>query len=260
MRPVLLSAASGGAARSRWIFFDQLASADPLADFAFVRAVGEAFLGVFPKIVARRKDAAFDAHARDQLLVKRGRYVEFNLVYDRGTQFGFGTDADPEAYLMSLPPLVSGKRREHGFIVFPNVSDDTFARLAQSPCVRARQRSTAVHVGGEPSLRGADAYGARLLTNLGKGSATAAGIRLHCIARGCRLNVHDVCPPTKVDQARRRFDARDPLSSAIRRRLFFRPFQHDVSLRPLRPANLRQGRLWRSAVGRISRGGSSTRD
>jgi coproporphyrinogen III oxidase len=88
------------------IFFDQLASADPHADFAFVRAVGEAFLGVFPKIVARRKDAAFDAAERDQLLVKRGRYVEFNLVYDRGTQFGFGTDADPEAYLMSLPPLV----------------------------------------------------------------------------------------------------------------------------------------------------------
>jgi coproporphyrinogen III oxidase len=88
------------------IFFDQLASADGHADFAFVRAVGEAFLGVFPKIVARRKDAAFDAAERDQLLVKRGRYVEFNLVYDRGTQFGFGTDADPEAYLMSLPPLV----------------------------------------------------------------------------------------------------------------------------------------------------------
>lgn len=88
------------------IFFDQLASADQLADFAFVRAVGEAFLGIFPKIVARRKDTAFDAAARDQLLIKRGRYVEFNLVYDRGTQFGFGTDADPEAYLMSLPPLV----------------------------------------------------------------------------------------------------------------------------------------------------------
>jgi coproporphyrinogen III oxidase len=88
------------------IFFDQLASTDPPADFAFVRAVGEAFLGVFPQIVARRMDAPFDASARDQLLVKRGRYVEFNLVYDRGTQFGFGTDADPEAYLMSLPPLV----------------------------------------------------------------------------------------------------------------------------------------------------------
>jgi coproporphyrinogen III oxidase len=88
------------------IFFDQLASSDQSADFAFVRAVGEAFLGVYPKIVRRHQDAAFDAAERDQLLVKRGRYVEFNLVYDRGTQFGFGTDADPEAYLMSLPPLV----------------------------------------------------------------------------------------------------------------------------------------------------------
>jgi coproporphyrinogen III oxidase len=88
------------------IFFDQLASADRAADFAFVRAVGEAFLDVYPRIVARRKDVPFDDAAREQLLYKRGRYVEFNLVYDRGTQFGFGTDADPEAYLMSLPPLV----------------------------------------------------------------------------------------------------------------------------------------------------------
>jgi coproporphyrinogen III oxidase len=88
------------------IFFDQLASDDPAADFAFVRAVGEAFLGVYPPIVARRKNITFDEAARDQLLYKRGRYVEFNLVYDRGTQFGFGTDADPDAYLMSLPPLV----------------------------------------------------------------------------------------------------------------------------------------------------------
>jgi coproporphyrinogen III oxidase len=88
------------------IFFDQLASGDAAADFVFVRAVGEAFLSVYPQIVARGKDSAFDDAARDQLLLKRGRYVEFNLVYDRGTQFGFGTDADPEAYLMSLPPLV----------------------------------------------------------------------------------------------------------------------------------------------------------
>jgi coproporphyrinogen III oxidase len=88
------------------IFFDQLASTDRVADFAFVHAVGEAFLGVFPRIVARRKDTPFDDAAREALLLKRGRYVEFNLVYDRGTQFGFGTDADPEAYLMSLPPLV----------------------------------------------------------------------------------------------------------------------------------------------------------
>ncbi|HZO21921.1 MAG TPA: oxygen-dependent coproporphyrinogen oxidase [Steroidobacteraceae bacterium] len=88
------------------IFFDELSSADRQADFAFVRAVGEAFLAVYPQIVARRKDTPFDDGAREKLLVKRGRYVEFNLVYDRGTKFGFSTDADPEAYLMSLPPLV----------------------------------------------------------------------------------------------------------------------------------------------------------
>jgi coproporphyrinogen III oxidase len=88
------------------IFFDELSSGDQDADFAFVRAVGEAFLLVYPKIVTRRKDTPFDEAARERLLIKRGRYVEFNLVYDRGTKFGFSTDADPEAYLMSLPPLV----------------------------------------------------------------------------------------------------------------------------------------------------------
>ena len=88
------------------IFFDDLASADRNADFAFVRGVGEAFLSVYPRIVARRKDIAYDEAARERLLLKRGRYVEFNLVYDRGTRFGFSTDADPDAYLMSLPPVV----------------------------------------------------------------------------------------------------------------------------------------------------------
>jgi coproporphyrinogen III oxidase len=88
------------------IFFDELASGDVDADFAFVKAVGEAFLRVYPILVGRRKDTPFDEAARERLLIKRGRYVEFNLVYDRGTKFGFSTDADPEAYLMSLPPLV----------------------------------------------------------------------------------------------------------------------------------------------------------
>lgn len=90
------------------IFFDDLAmpEAGGGAEFAFVRAVGEAVLEVYPRIVARRKDTPYDEAAREQLLVKRGRYVEFNLVYDRGTRFGFSTDGDPEAYLMSLPPLV----------------------------------------------------------------------------------------------------------------------------------------------------------
>jgi len=88
------------------IFFDDLAGAERDMDFAFVRAVGEAFLQVYPRIVARRKDSPYDEAAREQLLYKRGRYVEFNLVYDRGTRFGFSTDADPDAYLMSLPPVV----------------------------------------------------------------------------------------------------------------------------------------------------------
>jgi coproporphyrinogen III oxidase len=88
------------------IFFDDLASGDREADFGFVRGVGEALLEVYPRIVARRKDTPFDEAARERLLYKRGRYVEFNLVYDRGTRFGFSTDADPDAYLMSLPPVV----------------------------------------------------------------------------------------------------------------------------------------------------------
>ena len=88
------------------IFFDDLAVSGTGAEFAFVRGVGEAVLGAFPRIVARRKDTPYDEAARERLLLKRGRYVEFNLVYDRGTRFGFSTDADPDAYLMSLPPLV----------------------------------------------------------------------------------------------------------------------------------------------------------
>jgi coproporphyrinogen III oxidase len=90
------------------IFFDDLAAGDAGggAELAFVRAVGEAVLSVYPRIVARRKDTPYDEAARERLLLKRGRYVEFNLVYDRGTRFGFSTDADPDAYLMSLPPLV----------------------------------------------------------------------------------------------------------------------------------------------------------
>jgi len=88
------------------IFFDDLRSADTAADFAFVQAVGEAFLAVYPRLVERRLHTPFSDADREKLLLKRGRYVEFNLVYDRGTKFGFQTDADPEAYLMSLPPIV----------------------------------------------------------------------------------------------------------------------------------------------------------
>ncbi len=88
------------------IFFDDLAAGPEGREFALVRAVGEAVLGVYPRIVARRMDRPYDEAARERLFLKRGRYVEFNLVYDRGTRFGFSTEADPDAYLMSLPPLV----------------------------------------------------------------------------------------------------------------------------------------------------------
>ncbi len=91
------------------IFFDDLASGDVTKDFAFLQDVGETFLQVYPPIVARRKATPSTPEDMDKLLTKRGRYVEFNLVYDRGTKFGFQTDANPDAYLMSMPPLAQWK-------------------------------------------------------------------------------------------------------------------------------------------------------
>ncbi|MCL2429784.1 MAG: oxygen-dependent coproporphyrinogen oxidase, partial [Alphaproteobacteria bacterium] len=67
------------------IFFDHLASGDADADFGFVRDVGEAFLDAFPRIVRRRMGAGWTEAEREHQLIRRGRYVEFNLIYDRGT-------------------------------------------------------------------------------------------------------------------------------------------------------------------------------
>ncbi len=88
------------------IFYDHLEE-DFERDFAFTRAVGEAFLDVYPRIVARRMDTPWTEAERHHQLVRRGRYVEFNLLYDRGTRFGLMTGGHPEAILMSLPPLVA---------------------------------------------------------------------------------------------------------------------------------------------------------
>lgn len=89
------------------IFYDHLECGDAdqwEANFAFTQAVGEAFLAVFPKLVRRRLGLPFDAAEKRQQLQWRGRYAEFNLVYDRGTLFGLKTGGNIDAILMSLPP------------------------------------------------------------------------------------------------------------------------------------------------------------
>ncbi len=86
------------------IFFDYLDSGDWEADFAFARDVGLAFLDIYPQLVRRHMVEPWTEEQRRHQLVKRGRYAEFNLIYDRGTKFGLMTGGNPEAILMSLPP------------------------------------------------------------------------------------------------------------------------------------------------------------
>ena len=85
------------------IFYDDIAADD--ASFAFSRDVGETFLAIFTRLVRRRMGLAWTGEEREHQLVYRGRYAEFNLVYDRGTRFGLMTGANPDAVLMSLPPV-----------------------------------------------------------------------------------------------------------------------------------------------------------
>ena len=92
------------------IFYDHLDCTDEAvfeANFAFTRDVGEAFLDVFPRLVRRRMNMAFTDQDKRQQLEWRGRYAEFNLVYDRGTLFGLKTGGNVDAILMSLPPEVT---------------------------------------------------------------------------------------------------------------------------------------------------------
>ncbi|MCE3233139.1 MAG: coproporphyrinogen oxidase [Rickettsiaceae bacterium] len=88
------------------IFYDYVNSGDWQNDFAFTQNVGEAFLNIYPKIVRKYLNESWTPAQREHQLLKRGRYAEFNLMYDRGTKFGLMTGGNVEAILMSMPPEV----------------------------------------------------------------------------------------------------------------------------------------------------------
>ena len=88
------------------IFYDQLAN-NFEADFNFTKEVGSTFASIYPTIVKRHMNKTWTKKERHSQLIKRGRYVEFNLLYDRGTLFGLQTGGNVEAILMSLPPAVA---------------------------------------------------------------------------------------------------------------------------------------------------------
>lgn len=91
------------------IFYDYLNTGSWEQDFGFTQEVGRAFIESYVPLVTKHMYEKWDQEQKMQQLIKRGRYVEFNLVYDRGTRFGLMTDGNPEAILMSMPPEVIWK-------------------------------------------------------------------------------------------------------------------------------------------------------
>jgi coproporphyrinogen III oxidase len=107
------------------IFFDDVADGGFERCFALTKSVGDHFLAAYEPILVRRKDQSFGERERDFQAYRRGRYVEFNLVWDRGTLFGLQSGGRTESILMSLPPRV---RFEYGYVPEPGSEE---ARLAQ---------------------------------------------------------------------------------------------------------------------------------
>jgi len=89
------------------IFFDDFSELGPEGSFAMMRSVGDAFLDAYLPIVERRRGLAYGPQQREFQLYRRGRYVEFNLVWDRGTHFGLQSGGRTESILLSMPPLAS---------------------------------------------------------------------------------------------------------------------------------------------------------
>jgi len=112
------------------LFFDYLAE-ESEATFAFVQDLGRAFLDAYPPIVERRRDEPWWDRERDWQLIRRGRYVEFNLIHDRGTLFGLETKGRTESILMSLPPMV---RWEYEHYPEPGSREAALLDVLRSPC------------------------------------------------------------------------------------------------------------------------------
>jgi coproporphyrinogen III oxidase len=121
------------------LFYDDLSEGGFERCFAFMRAVGDSYLPAYRPILANRKRMDYGERERQFQLYRRGRYVEFNLVFDRGTLFGLQSNGRTEAILMSLPPLV---RWEYDFHPEPGPrklgSRTTFSRAATGSAVRPR--------------------------------------------------------------------------------------------------------------------------
>ena len=107
------------------LFFDDLSAWGFGRSFAFLRAVGDGFLPAYLPLVERRRGTPYGERERQFQLYRRGRYVEFNLLYDRGTRFGLQSGGRSESILMSLPPLV---RWDYGFEAAPDSPEERLVR------------------------------------------------------------------------------------------------------------------------------------
>lgn len=112
------------------VFFDDFNELGFERSFALQRAVGDAYIAAYRPIVARRKATAYGERERNFQLYRRGRYVEFNLVWDRGTHFGLQSGGRTESILMSLPPLV---RWDYGYVPTPGTPEERLTQFFLKP-------------------------------------------------------------------------------------------------------------------------------